>query len=197
MTIEAMPFVSSHSSRLAITSGETGTRIEIAAKKNVFFLAVIIMIFAVWSYCSQMIVGFLSDVPTDVPPLMLFMSLWTVLWTAGWFVLAGGILWMLFGRETIELTDTALVRTLALAGLRYRRAYDAALVRDVRRHDLARRPNVADAAWIPFTGAATVVFDYGERTVEFDSGLDRGGANTVIAALRSQIDKTAGGVHAE
>jgi len=131
---------------------------------------------------------------------LLFLPVWIVGWSAGWitgtedpvfmvigpvgsFVVLGLWIWMLVGREEIEVSGGRLTLRRRLGPLRHRRTFDVAKVSDLRALESA------GSRWYDNTGLTHVsmAFDYGARTHKFAGALDEAEAKYVAARLREAL----------
>ena len=132
-----------------------------------------------------------------------FLGFWLAGWTIGGLCAAFLLLWMLLGREVLELRPDAIVHRRTLLGLGLGRAYDVTHVKDLRlgpaglrsggmsfSRMFVRKPSqMTNYAQIgDFWGitGGQVVFDYGSRTVRCGAALDEAEAKLVIERFRQR-----------
>ena len=131
-----------------------------------------------------------------------FLMIWLTVWILGGVFAAYAFVWMLFGREIIELRPDELILRRALFGIGRSRAYALAQVKDLRIGPVVpevfdgttfqrmfgerpqRRPDFSRAAAAWGLAGGPIVFDYGTRTIRCGACLDEAEGKMVVERLR-------------
>jgi hypothetical protein len=131
---------------------------------------------------------------------LIFLPFWLVLWSAGWvtgaddpvfmvvgpigsFVVLGIWLWMLFGREEVEIGGGRLVLRKRVGPVKREQGFDAAKVEELRALP------VAGSSWFDNTGLThhSMAFDVGARTHKFAGALDEAEAKHLARRLQERL----------
>lgn len=118
-----------------------------------------------------------------------FLIVWLCFWAIGWVSVAGILVWMFTGSETVRVVGSDLEIAHHALGLTRRWLYDGARVRNLR---LAEQPpwpfrSQFQTPFLNLYQTGVVKFDYGPRTVRTLSGLDEAEGAMVIERLLAQL----------
>lgn len=131
-----------------------------------------------------------------------FLAIWLTIWIIGGVLAAFTFLWMLFGREIIELRPDQLIVRKTLLGIPRSRGYDVTQVKDLRAGPVVlsmldgsvlqglfdpkrrRQYGLAQAAEMWGLAGGPIVFDYGPRTIRCGAALDEAEAKIIVERLR-------------
>lgn len=131
-----------------------------------------------------------------------FVIVWMTVWVAGGGFAAFTFVWMLFGREIIELGPDQLILQRRLLGIRRSRAYDLANVKELRvgvvvpplfdgnmfqrllGGGASRRPDISRTWEMWGLTGGPITFDCGPKTVRCGACLDEAEGKMVIERLR-------------
>lgn len=117
-----------------------------------------------------------------------FLAFWLVAWTAAGLFVMGACLYMLAGREVIEVNAEGLTRYWRPLSLPRSRRYLAAHISNLR--SVTPPPRSAQDSWDPRWWTDTwssVAFDYGATTVHLASGVDEPEGKQILAAILNRF----------
>jgi hypothetical protein len=170
------------------TIRDTGRLLEviIPARRRIFLAIVLVLWLCGWAVGESMVLRQVISARTlRVPPAFLFA--WLALWTLGGAFALFTLVWTMFGRERVTVTEQYLdLRREALMFGRGRR-YDLSNVKDLR-----VRPAQSATVWLAgggqfqSFGGGLIAFDYGARTVRFGASLDEAEAKQIVAQLTAR-----------
>lgn len=159
-----------------------------APRKNFFLIVALTLWLVLWGGGLFTVASALLREPTKEAGF--FAVFFILVWLAGWLLGGGlalyGLLWTLFGTETIVATSEQLTLTRRVCGYEQIRHYDTAKIRNLR---LVEAEGVTDflLSLRPFgIGNGLLTFDCG-TTVTFVAGGDRVKALELLAELRAVI----------
>ena len=131
-----------------------------------------------------------------------FLGFWLAAWTVGGLFAAFTLLWMVFGREVLELRPDVLVHRRMILGVGPARDYDLTAIKDLhlgpagfrvdhfsfsrlfdRQSTKPDYSRIGDAWGL---SGGQVVFDYGAKTVRCGAGLDEAEAKMIIARFQQR-----------
>ncbi len=141
-------------------------RTEIRARRRPLKMALLVLWLAVFALVVDGAVTALTG--PEPYPSMALMAVWLLMWTVGAVVASGSLAWMLWGREVVETTESALTIRGEIAGVGRTRSFDLGKVSDVR------------------ATARGVEFNYGLRRRSFGADLDRDAAEELAARFKDR-----------
>ena len=176
--------------RSVISDGTGGLQIIIPAKRNVFLLGFLGFWLIGWTIGEIAVFAKLAGAVINgefSAPEHLFLFAWLGLWTVGGGFALYTWLWMMRGRERVNLGPGNLSIRREVFGFGRVREYDIQHVTNLR---------VAPAPFNPFDPAAglqfwglgggIVAFDYGAKTFRFGASIDEAEGRTIVERLHSR-----------
>jgi hypothetical protein len=144
---------------------DLGDRLKIAIPARKQWLGMLFLLFWLtwWTFAGKSAwSGFLNNGST-------FLLLWLAGWCVGEAAAGYSLVWMLTGREIIEVSSQSIITRFQILGLSVPREYLAERIQNMR--VAAAVPQEDDGATIgPSIGV--LAFDYGARTVRIAGGID-------------------------
>jgi hypothetical protein len=110
-----------------------------------------------------------------------FLLVWVTFWTIGGAFCWWMVLWNLFGSERLFVTGGAVVRSVGLGPLRWRRVFPVASISNLRMVG----PGSHDAT------TSAIAFEAGGRTRRFGVSMDRAEMEASMAALKRVLPESA------
>jgi hypothetical protein len=171
------------------TVRDTGSALEviIPAQRRALLAAFLTVWLAGWAVgAATALGGFVRKHPLRAPPG--FLALWLTVWMLGGVFAAFALIWTVFGRERLTLTEQYLdVRREAL-GLGRGWRYDLANVKDLRASGLPSSTMTwgSGGHFWSYGGGGQIAFDYGPKTVRFGATIDEAEAKQIVAQLVSR-----------
>ncbi len=172
--------------QLAYPAG--GIRIAIPARRNWPMLLFMCFWLCFWAVGESNVAAQLADGGNKGPELFLYA--WLFAWTLGGGSVLLTILWQLFGREVVSISDGAIDYRVDVFGLGRTRSYAINQVTQLRAVDFVTGTfNQRAAMRLPFFGAPTgpIAFDYGAETIRMAPSLDEAEARLLLAKLRERL----------
>lgn len=170
--------------RSTISWGSRGPVISIPARRNVFVLVLLPLWMVGWAFGEIAVLRILRE-GLEGPGL--FLLVWFVFWTIGGVLAVVAWLWMIGGREILELHPSRLVQRHVLFGLARSRAFDVTNVRNVRVSPEMITGSTMNWGW---RGRGVlggmIAFDYGAGTVRIAGQIDEGEAATIVRAIEER-----------
>lgn len=171
---------------------ETGiVRVTIPARRNWLLVGVLCAWLCGWSMGEMMAVRAVFGAPSGPrPPPTAFLALWLVGWTAGGAWAMYSLIWLVLGREIVELDGRSLALRREPMGIPPRKQYDVLHVRNLR---VVPFDGSVWAKSDPFVGmrSGPLAFDYGAKTIRFGSGVDEAEARVILASIRTRFPELA------
>jgi hypothetical protein len=121
-----------------------------------------------------------------------FLGVWLVGWSVGGVLAARTVIWMLFGREVIELRDGELVLRRAALGLGRTRSYDLGAIKNLRAPPWTK-PRGLEAADVSGRLGGAIAFDYGPKTIRCGGALDEAEARQIVDLFKQRNTHLRGG----
>ena len=195
-----MPTVPVPRERAVYLDDGVALRVILPPRRSAFMIVFLALWLAMWFAAASSVRHELSA-PGPTPGRA-FVAVWLALWILGGVFMAFIFLWMLFGRELIELRPDQLVLSKSLFGLPRSRAYDLTHVRGLRVGPVVpplfdgltfqrifdkkarRRYDFTDATAAWGLGGGPIVFDYGPQTIRCGACLDEAEGKIVVERLR-------------
>ena len=166
------------------TQGPYGPRLEIPARRNAFvsiFLGVWLVGWAVGE------VAVLRQLQTVSGAPAIFLTVWMIGWTIGGLLATGAWLWMIGGREHVELRSGQLVQRFVLFGLSRSRAYDIGHVKNVRVSPEILTASSMNTAWRSWSFVGGMIaFDYGAKTIRIAGSIEEAEAATIVRRIEER-----------
>lgn len=165
--------------RVIVERRADGVRIAILPSRSagtLFFVAFVGFWLFMWMTAFTQI-----DLPAETGG---FWLVWLVGWSSGAIIATSALLWVLFGREDIELNSVRLTYRPSILGLGVLRSYDVATISDLRRFDDPAKAQLPlPMPWI----YKRIAFDSGPRTVRMADNVSDAEANHAIAAMKEAV----------
>lgn len=177
--------------RAHITDDGYALVIEILVHKG--FMRIVAAIFmcawlAGWFYGEVTVIGILlglgplaaADEEMGIG-LGSFLSLWLIMWTLGGIVVFVVVIWFLFGKHIIVLSQGILSLTKQALIFKREKHYSTGSIKNMRLRLYANAPYSTVNKFqrrLPY--GDTLSFDYGNRTVNFAAGIDEAEAKSVL-----------------
>jgi len=177
-------------------------RVILPPRRSAFILILLAIWLAFWFVGAK---SALHEITAPTPsPARAFLVIWLSAWVIGGCFAAFTFLWMLLGREIIEVRADQIVLRKELLGISRSRGYDITQVKDLRvgpvvpplldgstfqrLFDAKRRwqYSVSQAAEVWGLAGGPIVFDYGPRTIRCGAALDEAEGKMVIERLRAR-----------
>lgn len=186
MMSSALEYEDPRASRITVIKGASSTDIVVPPRRSVFAILFLCFWLVGWA------VGLFNVAPTLLEPgsadrsAQLFTLAWLIMWLLGGFSAIGGVLWMVFGKEKITVTQLALTHNHELF-IRFReRKYRSGDIENLRWIESHPSENNALAH---FRGTTRVEFDYGPKSVKVAFGTDAGEGRAIIDAVKARISR--------
>ena len=129
-----------------------------------------------------------AGIATTVALPGLFLLGWFGLWTVGGGLAGYSFLWLIAGREVIEVSALSVAHSRRLFGAGRTKEYLAEHVRDLRSVPLPYGPfGWATPTSLWGRGFGAIAFDYGARTIRFGAGADEAEAKQIVAAIQQRF----------
>lgn len=138
-----------------------------------------------WAFGEITVLKFLFPGRPFAGPI-LFITAWMVLWTLGGLYAIYILLWQLFGKELIAVSNQAIIVNRVIFGLKIPREYDASHIRGLR---ISTLPEPADlfgfyrATRVTGFSGGLIAFDYGAKTIRFGMGIDEAEARQILTEI--------------
>lgn len=163
-----------------------GFRVVIPSHRT--FLKTIMSLIAVitWPYGMVLAQGNMTDpVLGGLDP---FMVMWLVAWAVMGPLLGLLLLWVLTGKEVINVSSNELQHVRKVPGLRWSREYRLTFVKDVRfvRQYYAHMHPGYTLEWWGLSGGS-IAFDYGRSTHRFGAFLEEAEAKEIVDKINDRI----------
>lgn len=175
------------------TAGNTanGIRATIPAVRNWFGIVFMSVWMCGWTFGFVFAIRSLTSDSSKEP--IGFLVIWLVGWTLGGTCVLFYLLWQLFGREVIEITDEALVRRIQICGVGTTREYALADVTNLRALPLpGYGKRTIRTRGVPIGLIhGSIEFDYGTRRVQLGELLDAAETKRLLALLTPFTRKAA------
>ena len=158
-------------------------------RKNSLLIGVLTLWLALWG--AGLVVVAMALLRGQIKEVGFFVVFFLLTWLAGWSLGGGlalyGLLWMLFGSETIVATPGHLTLRHRIGSYQRVRDYDAARIRNLRVVEAAGKTDFF-LSLRPFgIGNGLLTFDCGSTVVTFVAGGDRAQAPELLAELRTAL----------
>lgn len=176
--------------RATIEDGGSSVRVSVPARRNIVATVFILVWLAAWFFGESRVIRQLLAPGHSGPKG--FLALWLVGWSLGGVFAARALLWMLFGREVIELRDSELAVRREALGIGRTRAYDLGAIKNLRAAApavAAGRGSVGDMGGT----SGTIAFDYGPKTIRCGGGLDEAEAGQIVDLFKQRNARLRGG----
>ncbi len=183
------------SEEFSISKSEDGVVINIIPRRKRYNLESFIGISIILA--TMIIAGFSGIVDSEVwgdSDGKFYLLLASLLSTMG--LCLSFIYWFLTGRESVEVGNGTLIRTVGVSGFQSRKAYDLRRMSDV--HRLETAPASGALYPPPFLGGPveTVAFSYGGKTIKICGGLIASEADIVVEILNGHVSSVSGAASA-
>jgi len=169
--------------RFQIERAGVGEQIRVKARRRVWPMVFLPFWLTAWTAGG---IGAIYALFQDFQP---FLVLWLCFWAVAWVAVAGVLVWMFTGSETVRVVDSDVEIAHHALGMTRRWLYEGRRVRNLR---LAEQPPwpFRTQFQVPFLNlyqSGAVKFDYGPRTVRALSGLDEAEGAMVVERLLAQL----------
>ncbi|MCH8569030.1 MAG: hypothetical protein LAT67_12225 [Balneolales bacterium] len=157
--------------------------IEYTSKKNLIPKVFITLPFGIWLTGLAFLISFHFNPGTHVL-LIVFIFVFTVMWSALGFSLFDLWLWVMSGKEIIEVSDGKLSITKRVFLFKRKKVFDLAHVRNL--NDSKIFGFKAALNGLPYLGFENgmIRFDYGMKTFRFGNGISRLSALKIISEFK-------------
>jgi len=182
----ALEYEDPRASRITVIKGASSTDIVVPPRRSVFAILFLCFWLVGWA------VGLFNVAPTLLEPgsadrsAQLFTLAWLAMWLLGGFSAIGGVLWMVFGKEKITVTQLALTHNHELFIRLRERKYRSGDIENLRWIESHPSENNALAH---LRGTTRVEFDYGPKSVKVAFGTDAGEGRAIIDAVKARISR--------
>jgi hypothetical protein len=176
--------------RATIDDGGSSIRVSVPARRNIAVIAFMLVWLSAWFFGESQVIRRLLAPGVSGPKG--FLALWLVAWTLGGVFAARTVLWILFGREVIELRDSELAVRREALGIGRTRTYDLGAIKNLR---AAPSPVPTGRSSVGDVGgtSGTIAFDYGPKTIRCGGGLDEAEAGQIVELLKQRNARLRGG----
>jgi hypothetical protein len=126
-------------------------------------------------------------ISSHVWPIFFFMIAWLSIWTFGGVYAIYTLVWQLFGKEVIEISNQAIIMNRVMLGLGFPKEYSVVHIKSLR---ISVPPTKSDMfGWsqtrrIAGLGGGLIAFDYGSKTISFVIGIDEAEAKQILAEIK-------------
>jgi len=179
------------SNRVSVAGDLASTRIEVKAKKPVLPLLFIMFWLGGWTVGGGFAILSLLSGSGEFGGGQLFMVFWLGGWAVGWVLTASAILWMLFGRETFEMSSQVATKRLVAAFLARKWHFNPQLIRNVRKNPAMQDRERPSPLGFPGKSSGDVAFDYGQRTIFFGTELEPAEADLIVETISHRLGRQA------
>jgi hypothetical protein len=153
---------------------------SIPARKQWF----VVLFFPVW--LTFWTFGGIAAIAALLTSPNLFILVWLCGWLFGEAFALFTILWMLGGKENIDVASQSIIVRYQLFGMNYSKEYATEYI-----HDLRVQPMTYPSTWGSRTRTSNVwgfnngviVFDYGSKTIRIAGGIDEAEGKQILATI--------------
>jgi hypothetical protein len=170
-------------------------KFTIPAPKQWFTLLILPFWLAMWTIGGVFAIALFIGWPPGSAPawnrLPESLGCFVLAWLGGWFVaeffMAYSLLWMLTGKEIMEVRNSSITLSYKVLGLSYPKEYSAEYIRDLRVS--ANCASLLYHRWHTYQpnmygfGGGLLAFDYGAKTFRVGARLDEPEARQILAAI--------------
>ncbi len=118
---------------------------------------------------------------------ILFILLWLTLWTFFGVFVTYTLLWQLFGKEIILISNQAIITKRAVFGFVYfPREYSAEYIKELRVLPASNQGDLFGmnrAGWLTGFSGGALAFDYGAKTIRFGMSIDEAEAKQILEEI--------------
>ena len=176
--------------RATIEDGGSSVRVSVPARRNIAVSVFILAWLGGWFFGEKMAIRqLLASGASRVKGVLGF---WLVGWSVGGLLAARAVVWMLFGREVIELRDSELAVRREALGIGRTRAYDLGAIKNLRAAAPALLAGRGSFGALGGT-SGTIAFDYGPKTIRCGGGLDEAEAGQIVELFKQRNARLRGG----
>jgi len=175
--------------RATIEDGGSSVRVSVPARRNVAVIVFMLAWLGGWYFGERSVLRQL--LASGVSGRNAFLGFWLVGWSVGGLLAARAVLWMLFGREMIELRDSELAVRRAAFGVGRTRSYDIGAIKNLRAEPWTRaagRNSLGDLGG----ATGTIAFDYGPKTIRCGGGMDEAEARQIVELFKGRNGRLRG-----
>jgi hypothetical protein len=121
------------------------------------------------------------EIPNEINWGIVF---WFVGYTIGGLAILSSYLWLLFGREVIEVNGQSLTISRNVLGIRLPKEYSVEHIKDLRTSSITNNLRRLRAYQLWGYNSGSVAFDYRSRTLKFASGVDEIEAKQIVDEIK-------------
>ncbi|MCC7187756.1 MAG: hypothetical protein IT312_03365 [Anaerolineales bacterium] len=150
-----------------------------------------IMVFSIWSLIwlggeISLIAAMFTSSTYNILSVSIVI-VWFIFWTFLGAVLLYNLLWLLIGKEEIQITNQSITISQVVLGYKRSKEYTADYIKDLDIAWASMQDLMYRRISFPLgTSFGMIAFDYGARTFKFASGIEEAEAKQIIAKIQQK-----------